>query len=79
MADTIDLLVQAAVAYEEAWNRYASVRGQVGETWIKGTLAKSDAHQHLLDVIREYKKETGDQDDREQREHGEVDQRPGDV
>lgn len=55
MADTINLLLRAALEYEEAWNRFARVDPEGGP--MKARLDKAYAHQRLLNTTREYRKE----------------------
>jgi hypothetical protein len=54
MADTVDLVLQAAVEYEEAWNRYKSL---VGASPMQVRQDMAAAHQKLLDLVRVYREE----------------------
>lgn len=52
MSDLEQAVVLAAIAYEEAWTRYAHLSRPDNVTEAETVLAKANAHQALLDAVR---------------------------
>lgn len=48
-----DDVVKAALAYEVAWSRYS--KASPGADSVEVRLAKADAHQALLEAVRDYR------------------------